>query len=305
MLTQTLVYSSPELSALGCPQLMQTGSSSNGLALYDSGCDLMFQLTATSAKWNDTYDYTTTRLLLVLLQSLFYSKLGMKNAGFELFYSEPILGEINFEHAFPHLADPCLSYRSVSLTVNDQSEVMSSSLLGLVVAYDDCFRQVTLVLKYWHSLSGLSRERSIGSYPLALMVAFALQQTVPPVLPPLEDILKGSSPSHSERSLLSTEELLVHFIAYYADFDYEYDCICPQNAQLKSRAALYADLPGGPFEEAPIALQDPIEEKKNPLVDCSAEAFEQFRSLLEALAKKVTPENVILELTKPLDPQPL
>lgn len=301
MLTQSLLYNCPELSALGCPRLVQTGSNTNGLALYDSGCDLMFHLT--SGEWNDAYDYTTTRLLLVLLQSLLYTKLGMKNAGFELFYSEPILGEINFEHAFPHLADPSLHYRSVSLTVNAYSEVLSSKLIGAVVAFDDRFRQVTLVLKYWHSLSGLSRERSIGSYPLSLMVAFALQQTVPPLLPPLEDILKEESPPPPLESLMSTEELLVHFVHYYADFDYEFDCICPRSAQTVSRAVLCTDLPGGPFEEAVMALEDPIEQKKNPLVDCSAEALEQFRHLLDALAKKVTPENIILELTKPLDPQ--
>ena len=305
VLSQALLLS-PELSDLG-GRLLQTGSSINGLALFDSGCDLMFEFTG---GWNHTYDYTTTRLILVVLQSLLYAKLGMKNAGFELFYSEPILGKINFRHAFPSTADPLLTYKAVTLTVNAYSEVVNSEFLGRVVAYDDRFRQVTLLLKYWHSLSGLSRERSIGSYPLTLMVAFALQQTQPPLLPPLQLILTEYSSPPASENRQSIGELVVHFIRYYVDFDYEYDCICPRSAQVQSRAVLCSgdsssleeETPvGAQFEDAVIALEDPLEPTKNPLVDCSAEALHDFCHLLGALAKKVTPENVVLELTRPLD----
>nr|XP_016454957.1 PREDICTED: protein HESO1-like isoform X6 [Nicotiana tabacum] len=118
------------------------------------------------------------------------------------------------------------------ISVENRDGVSKSKIIHMICSLDERFQKLSFLMKAWAKAQNInsSRDKTLNSLSIILLVAFHLQTRNPPILPPFSAILKdGSDPDSVEKSLNkfvnygksnkeSVAELLVTLIIKVEDF---------------------------------------------------------------------------------------
>ncbi|CAI9099305.1 OLC1v1036100C1 [Oldenlandia corymbosa var. corymbosa] len=84
------------------------------------------------------------------------------------------------------------------LSVENQDGVLKSKLIYMICSIDERFRKLSFLMKVWaktHKINS-SKDGTLNSLSIILLVAFHLQTRNPPILPPFHDLFKdGTDPA--------------------------------------------------------------------------------------------------------------
>ncbi|KAI3709060.1 hypothetical protein L2E82_38791 [Cichorium intybus] len=78
------------------------------------------------------------------------------------------------------------------LSVENRDGISKSAIIRLITSIDERFQKLSFLMKAWakaHDINS-SKDRTLNSLSIILLVAFHLQNRDPPILPPFSDILK-------------------------------------------------------------------------------------------------------------------
>ncbi|XP_023765455.1 protein HESO1 isoform X3 [Lactuca sativa] len=118
------------------------------------------------------------------------------------------------------------------LSVENRDGISKSAIIRLITSIDERFKKLSFLMKAWakaHDINS-SKDRTLNSLSIILLVAFHLQNRDPPILPPFSEILKdGEDVASVQKSVRkfrnygskNTEtlgELLVSFLLKVEDF---------------------------------------------------------------------------------------
>uniref|UniRef100_T1J892 Speckle targeted PIP5K1A-regulated poly(A) polymerase n=1 Tax=Strigamia maritima TaxID=126957 RepID=T1J892_STRMM len=169
---------------------------------------------------------------------------------------------------------------SVDLSVKNRLSLYNSKLVHLFMKSDERVLPLTYTIKYWifrRELS-LTQTNKLSSYSATLLVIFYLQNTNPPILPPVEKLRQSLTESRiqggwecnfsddlSKFPLTENEEslsgLLKGFFDYYNMFDFDGNAVCPCTGTTISKEKLKDEIPN--FNDKFISVQDPFDLSHN------------------------------------------
>ncbi|OIS98470.1 PREDICTED: protein HESO1-like isoform X2 [Nicotiana attenuata] len=90
------------------------------------------------------------------------------------------------------------------ISVENRDGVSKSKIIHMICSLDERFQKLSFLMKAWAKAQNInsSRDKTLNSLSIILLVAFHLQTRNPPILPPFSAILKdGSDPDSVEKSL--------------------------------------------------------------------------------------------------------
>ncbi|KAK9152201.1 hypothetical protein Syun_010510 [Stephania yunnanensis] len=119
------------------------------------------------------------------------------------------------------------------ISVENQDGILKSQIIRIISPIDHRFQKLSVMMKTWakvHSINS-SKDHTLNSLSIILLVAFHLQTREPPILPPFRVLLKdGMEPAkvkkvvqgylqHGERNKESLAELFVSLLSKLASVE--------------------------------------------------------------------------------------
>lgn len=328
-----------ELSELR-PKLLLFGSLATNLACYDADLDLVVHFEAFESI--ELLDYETSWLALKVIQLVWERKLGMN-----MNYDRAIVPSrrcpliiLDFQKCFPKISQqvtrmnqlnagqPQIVFNKANISIRSLYGYYNSKVMERFTRFEPRFREMNLILKYWvKRVIGLIGKDNICSYALTLMIVFFMQNTEPPILPPIEHLQKKSlnlEPikvhlynfefteniesvmTGSVKNRKSTIELLIEFVRYYNNFNTDLYAICPRTGGQVSKAGINhairdvaqpTDI-NSLFRKSNITIQDPFVDTNNVGLNFQLMQTSRWKQALRNLvANSVSEQNCVLLLS--------
>eukprot|EP00249_Psilotum_nudum_P023806 c28986_g2_i1 orf=281-2209(+) len=110
----------------------------------------------------------------------------------------------------------CRSELECDVSVENRDGIMNSELLRIFSCLDRRFRKLCFLMKAWAKAHGInsSKDRTLNSLTIILLVAFHLQTLSPPILPPFSVFLEGVHLPAFSSALLEVQRR----VEWYKDF---------------------------------------------------------------------------------------
>lgn len=260
------IFESTLLSELG-PRFYKFGSLLSGLSTYDADLDIVIKFD--SIPEDIRVDFSTSMLALEIILMVLKHKLGLTISNENTIIPSrrcPII-KLDFYWCFPELKEYVnslsnnnLQFNKCDISVNKCYGIYNSQWLNFLVQLEPRFYQLTLILKYWAKKQNLIDSGFFSSYGWTLMIVFYLQNTVPPILPSLEQLQEKQTDINSElkfhgyrfdfcqnqsaiektKNVQCVSELITGFFDYYNSFDYQY-AIVPRTGKTCLKDLLYRE----------------------------------------------------------------
>nr|KAJ0197098.1 hypothetical protein LSAT_V11C700364860 [Lactuca sativa] len=116
------------------------------------------------------------------------------------------------------------------LSVENRDGISKSAIIRLITSIDERFKKLSFLMKAWakaHDINS-SKDRTLNSLSIILLVAFHLQNRDPPILPPFSEILKDVASvqksvrkfrNYGSKNTETLGELLVSFLLKLASVE--------------------------------------------------------------------------------------
>ncbi|XP_022865478.1 uncharacterized protein LOC111385330 isoform X3 [Olea europaea var. sylvestris] len=90
------------------------------------------------------------------------------------------------------------------ISVENRDGILKSQIIHLISSIDERFKKLSFLMKTWAKVQNInsSKDKTLNSLSIILLVAFHLQTRKPPILPPFSAIVKdGADPAIVKKSL--------------------------------------------------------------------------------------------------------
>ncbi|KAK4341576.1 hypothetical protein RND71_040077 [Anisodus tanguticus] len=125
-------------------------------------------------------------------------------------YALQTSGHVSGVHPIPAARVPilkvvdCGTKIECDISVENRDGVSKSKIIHMICSLDERFQKLSFLMKAWAKAQNInsSKDKTLNSLSVILLVAFHLQTRNPPILPPFSAILEdGSDPDAVEKSL--------------------------------------------------------------------------------------------------------
>lgn len=193
--------------------------------------------------------------------------------------------------------------------------VYNTNALRHLMLLDYRVHPLAIIIKYYmrtHELSGTGR---ITNYCLFFMILYYLQAIKPPIYPPMSEFQKNCPPQNIDhwnvafdfayelksKNNAKVADLVVGFLEFYRDFQFDRYVICPLYGKTYSRELFASKKIPPEFDRYiaylrkpnanhlntsnPICVQDPFNLSHNVAASCGKYLFERFKQEITFSAK--------------------